>query len=99
MPFFSSPRSPHLIEKSGVLHIYYANKPFKHWKKRWLHLQDQQLAIYQGKFSIVHRRFIFISLLQIRVTNGWKRGFRSIVIVSQLQIRLTQYLKKDIISK
>jgi hypothetical protein len=37
------------VEKSGVLHIYYANKTFKHWKKRWLHLQDQQLAIYQGK--------------------------------------------------
>ena len=39
----------HLVENSGVLHIYYANKTFKHWKKRWLHLQDQQLAIYQGK--------------------------------------------------
>ena len=41
-------RTP-LFDKSGVLHIYYANKTFKHWKKRWLHLQDQQLAIYQGK--------------------------------------------------
>ena len=38
-----------LVEKSGILHIYYANKTFKHWKKRWLHLQDQQLSIYQGK--------------------------------------------------
>ena len=39
----------YLVEKYGPLHIYYANKPFKHWKKRWLHLQDQQLSIYQGK--------------------------------------------------
>ena len=56
MSFFSSPRTRHLlVEKSGVLHIYYANKPFKHWKKRWLHLQDQDLSIYQGKFSIENR--------------------------------------------
>ena len=47
MSSFSSRNN--LVEKSGILHIYYANKTFKHWKKRWLHLQDQQLSIYQGK--------------------------------------------------
>jgi hypothetical protein len=46
--FMSSSRI-NLVERSGILHIYYANKTFKHWKKRWLHLQDQQLSIYQGK--------------------------------------------------
>lgn len=103
LSFVSSPRTP-LVEKSGVLHIYYANKTFLHWKKRWLHLQDQQLFIYRGKrmFNDIWLPFVSIRLCshdQIRAINAWKRPSMFIIIVSPSPIHLIQYHAKDIISK
>ena len=92
-----------LVEKTGILHIYYANKTFKHWKKRWLHLQDQQLAIHQGKtyilFHIVlleERKKTFFSSIKILVINVWKIPSMLKIIVYQLQIPMIQYHIKDI---
>lgn len=61
--FFCNYWRTSLVERSGILYIYYANK-FKHWKRRWLHLQDQQLAIYQGKNCILFKYLFYILLLK-----------------------------------
>ncbi|CAF0974364.1 unnamed protein product, partial [Adineta ricciae] len=58
------------VKNSGNLHIYYANKPFKHWKKRWLQLQDQQLAIYQDSFYKRLERTININNYRVSITNS-----------------------------
>ncbi|CAF4843639.1 unnamed protein product [Rotaria sp. Silwood1] len=60
---------PNLVEKSGILHIYYANKTFKHWKKRWLHLQDQQLSIYQDSRYKRLENTINIKNFRVSITN------------------------------
>ncbi|CAF0762595.1 unnamed protein product [Adineta ricciae] len=66
MPNYSS--NP--VKNSGNLHIYYANKPFKHWKKRWLQLQDQQLAIYQDSLYKRLERTININNYRVSITNS-----------------------------
>ncbi|CAF2305453.1 unnamed protein product [Rotaria sp. Silwood2] len=58
-----------LVERSGILHIYYANKTFKHWKKRWLHLQDQQLSIYQDSRYKRLENTINIKNYRVSITN------------------------------
>ncbi|UJR26496.1 hypothetical protein I4U23_007823 [Adineta vaga] len=58
------------VKNSGNLHIYYANKPFKHWKKRWLQLQDQQLSIYQDSLYKRLERTININNYRASVTNS-----------------------------
>ncbi|CAF0777747.1 unnamed protein product [Rotaria sordida] len=57
-----------LVERSGSLHIYYANKTFKHWKKRWLHLQDQQLTIYQDSHYKRLENIINIKNYRVSIT-------------------------------
>ncbi|CAM4796236.1 unnamed protein product [Rotaria magnacalcarata] len=69
MLFSSDYRRTNLVEKSGILHIYYANKTFKHWKKRWLHLQDQQLAIYQDSRYKRLENTINIKNYRVSITN------------------------------
>lgn len=63
------------MEKSGTLHIYYTNKTFKHWKKRWLHLQDQQLNIYQGENDYFIAMFILYIITKTKrkfISNGFE---------------------------
>ncbi|CAF3711258.1 unnamed protein product [Adineta steineri] len=60
-----------LVKNSGSLHIYYANKTFKHWKKRWLQLQDQQLSIYQDSFYKRLEKTIHIQNYRVSITNSY----------------------------
>lgn len=89
-----------LVEKSGILHIYYSNKPFKHWKKRWLHLQDQQLSIYQGNIYLKTIRFrLYSVILKTQIIDDMKKRLIYEIIEYQLQMPMIQYLIKDTLSK